>query len=92
MLALISPFFLRRLGRWLTIGAQKYAKRNWESGMPLSRCVDSLFRHLTAYMAGERDEDHLAAMACNVMFLIHYEEMIERGALATELDDLPEYG
>lgn len=88
---LISPFALMRLGDWLAAGANKYTARNWEQGMPLSRCVASLFRHLLAYMAGETDEDHLAAIMCNAMFLMHYEAMINRGVLPEELDDMPKY-
>lgn len=34
-------------------GAQKYAARNWEKGLPQSQIADSLQRHLWAYMEGE---------------------------------------
>lgn len=91
MLGLISPFFLRRLGWWLTLGARKYDARNWEKGMPFSRVVDSLERHVQAFKAGEVDEDHLAAVACNAMFLVHYQEMVRRGVLPAGLDDMPVY-
>lgn len=90
-IGLISPFFMRRLGAWLTLGAQKYAPRNWEKGQPFSRVTDSMARHLEAWKAGERDEDHLAAVACNAMFLVHYQEMIRSGVLPAELDDMPRY-
>jgi hypothetical protein len=43
------------------------------------------------YQQGKRDEDHLAAIMFNAMALIHYEEMIERGLLPAELNDMPEY-
>lgn len=88
---LISPFALMRLGAWLGLGAKKYAERNWEKGMPLSRCVASLFRHTLAYMMGKKDEDHAAAIMCNAMFIIHYEEMIKQGVLPAELADMPQY-
>ena len=91
MLSLISPFAMRRLGHWLTLGARKYAPRNWEKGMEFSRVLDSLERHLQAYKAGDADEDHLAAILCNASFLAHYEEMIARGVLPAELDDRPDY-
>ena len=90
-LVLISPFALRRRGEWLRLGAVKYAPRNWELGMGFSRVVDSLERHVQAFKAGETDEDHLAAVMCNAMFLIHYQTMIERGALPAELNDMPDY-
>ena len=59
--------------------------------MPFSRCVASLKRHLMKYQQGKRDEDHLAAIMFNAMALIHYEEMIERGLLPAELNDMPCY-
>jgi hypothetical protein len=88
---LISPFAEERQGHWLRMGAAKYAERNWEKGMPFSRCVASLKRHLMKYQQGMRDEDHLAAIMFNAMALIHYEEMIERGRLPAELNDMPHY-
>lgn len=88
---LISPFMKDRVGQWLRIGASKYSERNWENGMPFSRALASLERHLMQFEQGMKDEDHLAAIACNIMFLIHYEEMIERGVLPTALNDMPNY-
>ena len=57
--------------------------------MPFSRCVASLKRHLMRFQQGLQDEDHLAAIMFNAMALIHYEEMIERGVLPAELNDMP---
>ena len=88
---LISPFAEERQGHWLRMGAAKYAERNWELGMPFSRCVASLKRHLMKFQQGRKDEDHLAAIMFNAMALIHYEEMIERGVLPAELNDMPIY-
>ena len=88
---LLSPFAEERQGHWLRMGAAKYAERNWEKGMPFSRCVASLKRHVMRYQQGMRDEDHLAAIMFNAMALIHYEEMIERGVLPASLNDLPTY-
>ena len=44
-------------------GAKKYAARNWEKGIPLSRYMDSGLRHAMKFLGGDRDEPHLA-MAC----------------------------
>jgi hypothetical protein len=88
---LISPFAEERQGHWLRMGADKYAERNWENGIPFSRCFASLKRHVMKYQQGMRDEDHLAAIMFNAMALIHYEEMIERGVLPPELNDMPNY-
>jgi hypothetical protein len=88
---LISPFAKERQGHWLAMGARKYAERNWERGMPFSRCVASLERHTMKFEQGLKDEDHLAAIMFNAMALIHYEEMIERGVLPATLNDMPNY-
>ena len=88
---LISPIFLRRLAIHLEKGAAKYEARNWEKGMPLGRTFQSLIRHTYQYIGGCRDEDHLGAIACNIMFLIHYEEMIAADKLPKELNDLPDF-
>jgi len=88
---LISPFFMRDLGNWLRVGSQRYKDRNWEMGIPMMRCVASLLRHTWQWVAHDEEEDHLAAIACNIMFIIHYREMIKRGRLSRELDDRPDY-
>ena len=88
---LISPFAEERQGMWLKRGAERYAERNWEKGMPFTRCVASLKRHLMKYQQGLKDEDHLAAIMFNSMALIHYEEMIKRGVLPADLNDMPNY-
>ena len=89
---LISPFAEERLGEWLRKGAVKYAERNWEKGIPMSRCLASLCRHVMKFKQGRRDEDHLAAVMFNAMAIMHYEELIKLGALPKELSDLPNYG
>lgn len=84
---LVSPFALRRVGRWLGLGARKYGERNWEKGMPFSVFYASLMRHALKYAMGWRDEDHLAAIIFNAQAIIHFEET----GLAGELDDMPHY-
>lgn len=90
-LELISPWAEERLGHWLRLGAQRYARRNWEAGIPMERTFASLKRHVNKYQMGMKDEDHLAAIMCNAMFLMHTETMIERGVLPKELDNMPRY-
>ena len=84
--ALISPFALMRIGKWMAMGAINYGDRNWEKGIPFSSFIESTMRHLLKYMMGMRDEDHLAAICFNVMDIMHFEETGR-----TELDDLPRY-
>jgi hypothetical protein len=73
-------------------GAEKYSERNWEKGIPISRCIASLERHLQQYKTGLMDEDHLAAIAVNAQFIMHFEAMVEKGLMAREtVCDMPEY-
>jgi len=88
---LISPFAAERLGVWLAAGAKKYAERNWEKGIPMSRVLASLERHLIVWKQGMHDEDHLAAIMCNAMFLLDYDERIQRCLLDDSINDMPKY-
>jgi len=88
---LISPYSQLRVGEWLRKGAEKYDERNWEKGIPVSRCLASLCRHLLGYMVGDTTEDHLAAVRTNADFMLHFEEMVSRGLLPASLLDLPWY-
>jgi hypothetical protein len=88
---LVSPFAMERLGEWLRKGAEKYEDRNWEKGIPISRCMASLVRHVLKYQQGESSEDHMAAVMCNAMFILHMEEMVERSVLPMGLADMPSY-
>jgi len=88
---LISPFMEERLGEWLRKGAIRYGESNWQKGIPISRCLASLCRHLMRFKQGMVDEDHLSAIIFNAMAIMHYQEMMKRGVLPKELDDLPKY-
>jgi len=83
---------LRRVAEIYRKGALKYQKRNWERGLPLSSFVDSGFRHFQQFLEGMEDEDHLHQAIWNLMGLSHTMEMIRRGLLPEELNDLPSYG
>ena len=83
---LISPFALTRLSKWYELGANKYGDRNWENGMPYSRYVGAMLRHLIAFMKGQKDEDHLSAIAWNAIAIMHHQELKE-----DKWDDLPKY-
>jgi hypothetical protein len=88
---LLSPIFLKRVALVCEKGAQKYADRNWEKGMPLSKFIDSALRHIEQALEGMNEEDHIAQSAWNLMGYIHTKEMIDRGLLPKELDDMPNY-
>lgn len=65
---------LRRLAIHYENGANKYQERNWEKGIPVSRCFSSAIRHLFRWLAGSRSEDHLAAAAWNIFAIMHFEQ------------------
>ena len=89
---LVSPFAIEKLAEWLTVGAEKYGDRNWEMGIGLERSLQSLLRHLVKFQQGVEDgEDHLVAVFCNAMFMIHTRELCNRGVLPKSLLDLPNY-
>lgn len=88
---LVSPIALMRLAQHYQNGANKYEDRNWERGIKLSVYIDSGIRHFIRHLEGDRTEDHLAAVMWNAAGAIHTEEMIERGLLPKELNDLPNY-
>ena len=88
---LVSAFAMERIGHCLAAGAKKYGERNYESGIPLSRRVASLYRHLIQYQMRDFSEDHLAAIAVNSIILLHVEECVRRGLLPSSLLDMPKY-
>ena len=86
-----STRMLRRLAHVMEKGAAKYAARNWEKGLPVSRFLDSALRHINSYLEGRFDEDHLAQAVFNLAGAIDHTERIEEGKLSTDLlEDLPE--
>jgi hypothetical protein len=100
---LLPVVVMRKLAEHYRKGAEKYTvkdnegnivssgDRNWEKGTALSVCVDSAMRHLCQFIEGMEDEDHAVAACWWLCALIHYKEMIDRGILPKELDDLPSY-
>lgn len=81
---LVHPDAHRDMVEILTMGANKYAARNWELGMEWSKVIASLKRHLNAVERGE-DYDaesgklHIAHVACNAHFLNAYYHIYPQG-------------
>jgi hypothetical protein len=79
-LDLIEPEFIEQVGEVLTFGAEKYGPNNWQKvENPEDRYYAAAFRHLLAYRKGEKidpesGKPHLAHLATNVMFLLHFEK------------------
>lgn len=79
---LIPPTALKRLAIHYANGAKKYDEHNWTKGIPVSRCIASLMRHVFQFVAGDNDEDHASAIIFGIMCIMHYEEIGR-----TDLDD-----
>jgi hypothetical protein len=80
---LIPTHALRRVAGLYARGAEKYDDNNWQKGIPFSRCMASLERHLHQFKQGDIDEDHLAAVVWNALAIMHYQEVGRE-----DLDDL----
>lgn len=78
---LVSTAFIWRLAEHMRKAIPKYGEGNWLKGISSMRMARSALRHLMQYMLGHRDEDHLAAVAFNVMCIMHYEELGPRRVL-----------
>ena len=92
----ISPHLKLAIGELLRKADDKYKAaggyRNWEKGMPVTRCIDAIERHLTSFQLFDESEDHLAAIAWNAMVLIHYRDGgTTTGLSFAELDDRPKW-
>lgn len=72
---LITPVGLERLARRYALGAEKYADRNWEKGLPASDCINHVRSHINNYLAGNKDDDDLAGAAWGLFAIMHYEEV-----------------
>ena len=86
--SLMPPEALRRASLRFEQGALKYGRDNWKQGIPVSRYVDAIYRHLWAYMEGDESEDHGGALIWNAMCLIQTKEWINQDKLPASLNDL----
>lgn len=83
-LQLLCPTALEGTAKVLQFGRDKYTKitgkdasHNWKLGMPWSKVIGSILRHLFAIMRGEDiDSDsglpHVDHLGCEIMFLQSY--------------------
>ena len=87
---LISPHATIRLAKHYQNGAKIHPEDNWKLGLPMKKIYDSMNRHCINYLAGDRSEDHLAAIMWNAAAMIHQEEMHIRGRIDPALMNMPE--
>lgn len=58
----LKGYTRQRFGYHMNLGSYKYGDGNWLKGMPTDQYLESIDRHLAAYMEGDRSEDHLSAI------------------------------
>ena len=79
-LDLIEPEFIEGVGKVLTFGAEKYEENSWQKvDNAENRYYAAAMRHLLAWRKGEKIDpesglNHLDHVACNIMFLQHFEK------------------
>lgn len=64
-------------------GANKYAERNWEIGIPMHCYIDSGVRHYFKFMRGDTDEPHCNSFLWNMLCLLWTHDN------KPEMNDLP---
>ncbi len=74
---LLPPEAIEALAKHYTVGAKKYADRNWERGMAWGKCFASLMRHGWAWMRGEDIDPetgthHMISVAWNAIAIYVY--------------------
>jgi len=68
---LITPIGLRALAQTYAEGMRKFGYCNWENGMPVTDLLNHAIAHIYKFLGGNRDEDHLAHAAWNLLGAIH---------------------
>lgn len=68
---------LAELVQVYTMGAEKYAARNWERGLSMTGCFASMMRHAWAWMRGENTDPesglhHMAHVAWNALAIVTF--------------------
>lgn len=87
---LIPPYPMALVAEVYTIGARKYADRNWEKGIAWARIFRALLGHAWAWFLGEKHDPkdgqhHLASVVWCALALMEFE------VTHKELDDRPLY-
>lgn len=71
----IPQLALKEVARGFTLGKAKYGQYNYSGQMEVTRYLDALNRHMSAYLTGESIDSesqvhHLALVACNALMAL----------------------
>lgn len=89
--SLVPWGLLRRVAEIFTLGAAKYDDYNWQRGIPISRSIDSFWRHYDKWIREVEDgEDHGAMMIVNIMFMVWTYDAARKGYIDQNFNDLAE--
>lgn len=78
---LIPPIAMFELAKVMQHGAEKYVARNWYK-IPLDSHINHLLMHTMAYLAGDRQEDHLSHVLARAAMAVEIQRL--RGDLEVE--------
>lgn len=65
----LDPLAMFDLSGILQKGSEKYGRNNWKKITPEEH-VNHALQHIFAYMAGDKQENHLGHAFCRIMFAI----------------------
>lgn len=78
---------LERLSFHYMRGSRVHGRDNWQKGIPSTRYLRSLSRHLADFILGRKpEEDHLAAILFNTLGIMFNQRQF---AASPEVNDLP---
>ena len=66
---LIDPRALFDIAQILAAGAEKYGAENWRQ-IPINDNLNHALAHINAFLAGDRQDDHLGHAACRAIFAL----------------------
>lgn len=69
---LLPPIALLQIARVLKEGADKYGAENWRKISQADNLNHALI-HILAYLAGNREDDHLQHAGCRILFALETE-------------------
>ena len=70
---LLSPVGLARLAQRAHMGVEAHGLFNAERGLPVSVFLNHAIAHIYSYLAGNREDDDLAAACWNLLYAIDSE-------------------